>query len=306
MATDHTISPPPYLQNLLEDAMGRKAISWTVPDCGLSSAHRFSVKFEDDSRAFVKAATDEWTERWLRTEHLVLSSVRGAFMPSVITWIDEPGTRPVLVSEDLSHAYWPASHHGVTWRKGDFDLLFSSIEALSSHIAPPELFALQNRKTSIWSGIARDPAAFLQLGLCSEAWFIRSVGALIGAERNVDLTGNFLVHGDIRSDNVCILGSKIIFVDWSHASRGYGLHDLASVLPTLYLEGGPDPYQIMPNGGGEAALSCAGLIERLSTDHGMPQWLRRVFRQLIAIELEWAAQCLNLDEPDGIRWRAVE
>lgn len=297
----NVISPPQYLRDLVEDASHKKAVHWAVPDCGLSSAHRFSVTLEDNSKVFVKASTDEWTERWLRTEHLVLSSVRGAFMPSVITWIDDPGTRPVLVSEDLSHAYWPASHNGVAWREGDFDLLFNSIQELSSHTPPPELFALQNRKTSIWSGIADDSAAFLQLGLCSETWFRRSVDALIEAERNVDVTGNYLVHGDVRSDNICILDSKIIFVDWSHASRGHRLHDLATVLPTLYLEGGPAPYQIMPNGGGEAASGCAGLVERLLTDHGMPQWLGKVFRQLIAIQLEWAAQCLHLDEPDGIR-----
>jgi hypothetical protein len=123
------------------------------------------------------------------------------------------------------------------------------------------------------------------------------------AERGVDATGNCLVHGDIRSDNICFLGPKVIFVDWSHAARGSGLHDLAGVLPTLYLEGGPDPYKMMPDGGGEAAGKCAEHIERLVIDRWMPEWLKGVFKKLIAIELEWAARCLGLDEPDGVRWR---
>jgi hypothetical protein len=125
------------------------------------------------------------------------------------------------------------------------------------------------------------------------------------AESNADVTGNCLVHGDIRSDNVCISGSQIIFVDWSHAARGNGLHNLANLLPTLYLEGGPAPYLVMPNGGSEAALACAGHVERLLADRSMPQWLKKVFTQIIAIELEWTAQCLGLEKPDGIRWGSI-
>ena len=34
----------------------------------MSAAHRFCVRFSDDSGAFVKAATDQWTERQLRVE----------------------------------------------------------------------------------------------------------------------------------------------------------------------------------------------------------------------------------------------
>lgn len=303
MHNDPEILPPSYLLDIVEDIMGKKATRWTVPDCGLSSALRFSVQLEDNSKVFVKAATDEDTEQWLRTEHLVLSSAQKEFMPSVLDWIDEPGIHPVLISQDLSHAYWPASHSGVVWRDGDIDLLLGGIRELSLQTAPPGLPDLQNRHTSIWEQIAGNPKTLLQLKLCSKEWLERSIDTLIEAERDLDITGRCLVHGDIRSDNVCFLGSRVIFVDWSHAAKGYGLHDLAGVLPTLYLEGGAAPYQIMPGGGREAAGICAGHIGRLAKDHEMPQWLKIVFKKLIAIELEWAARCLNLDEPDGVQWK---
>lgn len=301
------ILPPAYLLVIIEDLIRKKAIRWMVPDCGLSSALRFSVQFEDNSRVFVKAATDEETGQWLRTEHVVLSSVREslreACMPYVIDWIDKPGIHPILITQDLSHAYWPASHSGVTWREGDIDLLLGTIRALALQTAPPALRALENPRVSIWSQIAGNPEAFLQLKLCSATWMEKSIDALIDAEGNVEMRGNSLVHGDIRSDNVCVLGSRCLFVDWSHAARGSGRYDLAYLLPTLYLEGGPVPYLVMPDGGSEAAMGCAGHIRRLAIDRGMPPWLKRVFQQIIAIELEWAARCLNLDEPDGIRWR---
>lgn len=300
MTNENVILPPKYLRNLLEDVIGKKSTHWIVPDCGLSSALRFSVQFEDKSRVFVKAATDEETEGWLRIEHFVLSSACAEFMPYVIEWVDMPSTLPVLITQDLSHAYWPASHNGVAWRDGDFDLLFSRIKQVASHEAPAALPGLQNRKVSLWSQIANRPDGFLNLRICSEGWLSRSVDALIDAETNADVTGNCLVHGDVRSDNICILDSKPIFVDWSNAARGYALHDQATLLPTLHMEGGPRPYLVMPDGGREAASGSAMHIQRLMLDRSMPEWLKIVFTQIIAIELEWAAQCLGLDEPDGI------
>lgn len=296
MSTD---AGPPYLVSIIEDAMHKRAVELSQPDCGLSAAHRFSVKLDDGTRVFVKAATDDDTAKWLSTEHLVLSTTATELVPRVVAWIEPRDAWPVLITEDLSHAYWPASHAGVTWRNGDFDLLFAAIEKLSSLPAHPALRALVNRRTPLWSAIATKPESFLQLGLCSDRWFGNAIDVLAAAERNTDLSGDTFIHGDIRSDNICILGSQVKFVDWSHAARGSSTYNLAQVLPTLHLEGGPIPFDVMPNGGGHAALMCADLIRRRATDQGMPGWLKDVFTRLIAIELEWAARCLALPNPDG-------
>ncbi|KQC00842.1 phosphotransferase [Pedobacter sp. Hv1] len=297
--------PPPYLEDLVTTAVGKKCISWNIPDCGLSSALRFSVQLADHSCVFVKASTDQETAQWLRNEYLVLSTHQQKFMPTVIKWIDEPTIYPVLITQDLSSAYWPASHNGVTWREGDFDLLFKGIKELSTVRANSVLPVLYKPTNSLWSKIASNPTAFLSLELCSTTWLNKAIAILIAAEKMTDVTGHYLVHGDLRSDNICFLDSQVMFVDWSHAAQGNDLHDLASVLPTLYLEGGPAPYQVMPEAGSEAALSCARHITRLTVQHAMPPWLKNVFKKLIAIELEWAAHCLELDEPDGISWRSI-
>jgi len=294
-----SIAAPPYLVSIIEDALRKRAVEFSQPDCGLSAAHRFSVRLDDGSRVFVKAATDEDTTRWLTTEQVVLSTMANELMPSVVAWIEPRDAWPVLITEDLSHAYWPASHAGVTWRDGDFKLLFDAIARLSSLHAKDTLRALPNRRTSIWSSVAAKPESFLQLGLCSQRWFAGAIDTFIEAERNFDVTGDAFIHGDIRSDNICVLGSQVKFVDWSHAARGSRTYNLAQVLPTLHLEGGPAPFGIMPNGGSHAASICATQVQRLATDDGMPGWLKDVFKRLIAIDLDWAASCLELPKPDG-------
>ena len=236
---------PQYLRDQIEDILGKKSVHWTVPDCGLSSAHRFSVQLEDKSKVFVKAATDDETESWLRNEHLALSTFTEEFIPTVIAWIDTTVTRPVLITQDFSNAYWPASHKGVIWRKGDFERLFESIQKLSTVNGHPAIQNLKNERANIWTKIATNPSGFLRLNLCSENWFKASIDFLIDAESKVTETGKTLVHGDIRSDNICINQLQVIFVDWSNARNGSPDHDLANLLPSLHLEGGPN-QQILP------------------------------------------------------------
>ncbi len=115
----------------VERALGQAATEWEVPETGLSAAARYSVTLADRSRVFVKAATDDDTERWLRTEHLALQRVPGRFVPAVVAWLDGPDGRPILVVEDLSRAHWPASHRGVCWRGGDLDRVIAAVADLS-------------------------------------------------------------------------------------------------------------------------------------------------------------------------------
>src|SRR4051812_8661523 len=109
---------PQYLKKIVEDRLAQKITHWTKPDCGLSAAIRYSLQLVDKNKVFIKAATDSATEEWLRTEYLVLTSYKEDFMPAVVGWIDEPGSFPILISQDFSGAYWPASNNGVCWRNG--------------------------------------------------------------------------------------------------------------------------------------------------------------------------------------------
>ncbi len=310
-----TPAPPPDLRRRVEAALGKKSTSWTRPDCGLSAAHRFSVRFEDGTSVFVKAATEPQTEEWLRTEHSLLTGIAREFMPAVEGWLDSEGEHPVLLSQDLSDAYWPASHQGVDWRPGQIELLFEGLEAISNLRAPDSLGDLASTRRASWKEIAAHPESFLEHGLCSEAWLTSSLDALIEAERDVDLEGDRLLHGDVRSDNICFVDTRAVFVDWSTSLRGNPSYNLASFLPGLVLESdGPTPYEVMPDGGGWAAMESGDLARRLETTgwgsgtrltQGMPEWLRKVFKRIIVIDLQWAASCLGLPPPDGVDWRSI-
>jgi hypothetical protein len=290
------------IRERLERALDQPVRQWVRPDTGLSAAFRYSATLGDGNRVFVKAATDEQTERWLRTEYLALQHVPARFVPRIVAWLDEPGSHPILVVDDLRGAHWPASHQGVDWREGDIDRVLAAVGDLS-HIQAPGMFVPSPRRPALWPALVRkgpDRDAFLDLGLCSSTWFSHAAALLIEAEGCLDESGDGVVHGDLRSDNICIEAERVVFVDWSHVSRGRAEQNLALLLPTLHLEGGPLPYDVMPAGGGWAAAGCALLVRRVLDERGLPPWLASVFVRLAAIDLSWAASCLGLPRPDGI------
>jgi hypothetical protein len=90
------------------------------------------------------------------------------------------------------------------------------------------------------AGMTRAPAAL-------DAWSERHLDQLAeleGAWPEASL-GTTLIHGDVRSDNVLIGDDAVVFVDWPHASVGSPLLDLVEWAPSVTLEGGPQPEDLL-------------------------------------------------------------
>ena len=65
--------------------------------------------------------------------------------------------------------------------------------------------------------------------------------------------GSTLLHCDIRSDNLLVTRNGIVFVDWPHACVGTPVFDLVAWAPSVALEGGPAPEDLL-------ALSESGSV----------------------------------------------
>jgi aminoglycoside phosphotransferase len=59
------------------------------------------------------------------------------------------------------------------------------------------------------------------------------------------VSGSTLLHGDVRSDNLLVTGSGVVFVDWPHACVGAPVFDLVAWAPSVALEDGPDPEGLL-------------------------------------------------------------
>jgi aminoglycoside phosphotransferase (APT) family kinase protein len=56
--------------------------------------------------------------------------------------------------------------------------------------------------------------------------------------------GETLLHCDVRADNILLTPERVVFVDWPHASIGAPWCDLLVFLPSVAMQGGPQPWEI--------------------------------------------------------------
>lgn len=178
---------------------------------------------------FVKGATDARTATWLRTEYQIYSQVRAPFVPTMRAWQDN-GALPFMALEDLSDAVWQAP-----WTPERVTRVRETLKQVAATPPPAWLPTLEERRPSFsgWAQVERATEPFLRLGLCSAGWLASSVAALVAAEAAVQLGGDELVHGDVRSDNLCFVGDRVVLVDWNWASRGNAIIDVAGWLTSL-------------------------------------------------------------------------
>ncbi|GAA2125846.1 hypothetical protein GCM10009782_07840 [Glycomyces algeriensis] len=300
--------------------LGKTAAAWRAPEFGLSDADRLVVTFSDGSAAFVKGATTEDTAGWLRNEHRILDHLRGTGLsPEVLGWRDDGAGRPLLVTEDLSTAYWPAAGaenpNGGTstvWRPGDIDVLTRTLDRLRRTPLPAGLPRTASWPGPQWPRIIELADRLVDAGVVDRDWLEAHAATLIAVDAEADTAlklGAHLVHGDVRSDNVCIVGDpderEARLVDWSHAGAGHELHDLVQLLPTLHLEGGPPPWQVCTEPAPLIARLAGPSLQRACVSD-QPDWLRRVFITLASINLKWLAAALELPQPVPIRTCPIE
>jgi hypothetical protein len=281
-------------------AMGRMPVSLAPgPRHGAPSNRRWIAQFDDGSTAFAKIAAYDYTAEWLRRERTNYQALEGrAFLPRLLGWHDD-GSAPTLVVEDLSEREWPPP-----WSAERVDAVLATLEDLRAAPVPAALGPSPQRELfdpmEGWAAIPADPDGVIALSVFDIGWFSRSGGVLETAAAEAVLSGSALVHGDVRSDNLCIRGSRAILVDWNLACRGSSTFDLASWLPSLHHEGGPEPWTLLLGHGAVAAL-LAGFFLEHARRAAIPQapHVRQLQLDQGVVALRWACHELGFADPSA-------
>ena len=265
-----------------------------VRSSGYTVAYHAIAELADGSTAFVKAATEPVTAEFIRDEQRVLAALSGPFVPEVLAMDDDEP--PVIVLEDLRRAHWPPP-----WDDAKIEAVRETLATVAATPPPevvPPVGVHRDRLVTGWAEIEADREPFLSLGVCSPAWLERALPTLREASETAPIDGDALLHLDVRSDNLCIAGRGAVLVDWNHACIGNPDLDVAAWLPSLRLEGGPEPEAILPGAPGLAALlagffgSRAGLPAPPTAPH-----VRAFQLAQLEVALPWAARELDLPAP---------
>ncbi len=273
------------LDERIERALGAPPVRYEPRAGGYSTADRFAVILADGRRAFVKSSDAENMAGWLRREHEVYAHLEGDFIPRLLGW-DDDGVRPVLAIEDLSDADWTPR-----WDDARVTAVLDALRALASSAPPPNTGTAREQFDDLyerWRELERDPELFLSLGLRDRDWLDRALPQLIAVVDADPAAGDDLCHFDVRSDNLCFRDGRAILVDWNWLTIGSSTLDVAAWLPSMQVEGGPHPWEVLPGAGAEAAFvggvwaAVAGLPPPKTAPH-----VRGIQRRQLAVTLDW-------------------
>jgi hypothetical protein len=146
-------------------------------------------------------------------------------------------------------------------------------------------------------------------------WLDVALPVLIAHERRLARARRpfVLLHFDTRSDNIRLVGDRLVMFDWPFASVGPAEFDVAAYAQAVRAEGGPDPErviswyrEVLSLRDRELDASIAGIAGYFA--HRAPQpplpglpRLRSIQRRQLKATLRWAARRFDLPEP---RWLA--
>jgi len=249
----------------------------------------------DGRSVFAKQAVDAETATWLREEHAMYTALDGRpFVARVLGWAD--GVRPLLVLEDLSDAVWPPP-----WDRARIEAVLATLGEVAGIEVPVGLPRLTDgeRPDEGWQSVVADPTAFLSLGLCEADWLERAGPVLCAAAMEAPLSGHGLLHGDVRSDNICFRRGSPMLIDWNLARVGNPAFDIAFWLPSLAAENGPAPDEVVPDCPAGLAAYVSGFFASRAGEPEIPHapLVRRIQRRQLETALPWAARVLDLPAP---------
>jgi hypothetical protein len=269
---------------------GARPARWERCAGGYTASDRWIVELDDGRRVFVKHATSEYLAGTIRAEHRFYVDVGPPYAPRLVGFDDSAGEWPLLVLEDLSDADWTPR-----WTSERVAAVRSTLREVAA--TPPPEWARPVREEwgqalfGRWEQIAAHPEPFLSLGFCTRGWFERAYPALRDAAESAPVDGDSLLHFDVRSDNLCFReGGRVLLVDWNWVCVGNADLDLAAWLPSLAVEKGPRPYELLPGHGGLASLLAGvwGLTAGLPPPETARPDVRELQRLQLEVALEWA------------------
>ena len=220
---------------------------------GFSPGVAARLTLEDDRRIFVKAVGSELNPDSAgihRREIRIVSALpASAPVPRVLWSHDEgEGGWVALAFEDIDGA-----HPKQPWDPAELERVLAELSRLSDSLTPSLLppglarspaDAFAEHRVSGWRALQKTTAGEVER---LEPWFRANLARLAELEAGVGeaAAGDSLVHFDIRADNLLLTPERVWFFDWPHALVGAPWIDLLLFAPSVTMQGGPPPEEIV-------------------------------------------------------------
>lgn len=237
---------PDQLKAAVEEKLGGRVVEAIDQHGGFSPGVAARLLLDDGTRAFVKAAAPHLnpdTPGIYRREARIASAMPATAPVPRLLWSLDEGEEGwvVLAFEDVD-----GRSPGVPWWTDELTRVLSALDDLARTLTPAPFVtdrasAIFPRSIGGWWALRDDPPPTL------DDWSRRNLDRLVQleAESSQAVDGDSLVHLDIRSDNLLLTDRQVYVVDWPIAHIGAPWIDLVGFAPSVVLEGGPEPDELM-------------------------------------------------------------
>jgi hypothetical protein len=236
---------PADTRSVVEAGLGAPVSFASTRRGGFSPGLASRLHLADGRDVFLKlVATDANPESiniHRREARITAALPRVPHAPALL-WSHDAGDWMALAFEYIDAATVP-----LPWNRYDLDRVLDALVELSQGLTPSpiavesagELFGATLMQ---WRALPDHPE---ELARIPPAWQER-VDELAELERHwPDLaSGSSLLHLDVRADNILLTAERVHFVDWPWAAIGAHWIDLVALLPSVAMQGGPDPEEV--------------------------------------------------------------
>jgi aminoglycoside phosphotransferase (APT) family kinase protein len=237
---------PGWLRAAVEARLGAPVLEATTQPGGFSPGLAARLRLADGRRAFVKAVGPEPnpdSPGFHRLEARNMAALpRAAPAPRLLWSLDRRGW-VALAFEDVDGV-----HPARPWRPGELRRVLEMVADMAQALTPaPARFPMiADRLRDSFVGWRRLAAAHAAgdddlAGL--DPWVARHLQRLAELEAGWPQAtqGWTLLHSDLRADNLLLTPTRVVAVDWPWACVGAAWVDLLLLLPSVAMQGGPDP-----------------------------------------------------------------
>lgn len=239
---------PEQVRSWVEGVLGAPVVHAVTQPGGFSPGVAARLRCADGTRAFCKAvsslANPDSPQSHRAEARIAAALPESAPVPRLLAAYDD-GTWVALLFTDVD-----GRQPALPWREDELVRVLAMLGELAELLTPSpvaELPAVQERLAadfSCWRQLAAAPAS-AQAEL--DPWSRRHLDRLAGLESRWQraAAGETLLHLDIRADNLLLSADRVWLVDWPFASRGAAWVDAVLFAPSVAMQGGPPPEELM-------------------------------------------------------------
>ena len=243
---------PIQVRDAVKHWLGSSVVAFESQPTGFSPGVACRVRTMDSRRVFVKAVgpvpNPQVPSIHQREAQIVAGLPIIAPVPRLLwSYYDDNTGWVVLVFEDIE-----GQHPMQPWQKGELIRVLESLVRLATALTPSPIplgvvkTASEQFRTRLcgWQRLRDEQPS--RLGQLDE-WSKRHLEALCKHEAITAsmVMGNTLLHFDLRSDNILLTSERVWFVDWPLACIGPAWVDVVFFAPSVTMQGGPSPEQII-------------------------------------------------------------